>query len=72
VKINDFIKKLQNKPEHIRKLILWIVVIITGLILVILWAINVSWNIKKFQEENLYNRLNLPAFEEALQSSKEN
>lgn len=67
MKINDFIKKLQNKPEHIRKLILWIIVIITGLILVILWAINVSWSIKKFQEENLYNQLNLPALEEELQ-----
>lgn len=70
MKINDFIKKLQNKPEHIRKLILWIAVIIIGLILVILWAINVSWNIKKLQEENLSNQLNLPALEEALQPSK--
>jgi len=65
-----FLKKLQKQPEHIRKLILWIVVIITGLILVILWAINVSYNIRKLQEENLSDQLNLPVLEEELQSSK--
>lgn len=60
----DFLKKLQKQPEHIRKIILWAVVIIIGLILVIFWALNVSQNIKKLKGGELINQINLPNFEE--------
>jgi len=49
LKIVDFIKKLQKQPEHIRKIILWSVVIIVGLVLAVLWIHNSYQEIKNLQ-----------------------
>ncbi len=63
----DFIIKLQNKPEHIRKRILWATVIIIGLILIIFW-ITVSYQkIQGFQKQEFIEGVNLPALREQIQ-----
>lgn len=60
----DFLNKLQNQPKHIRKIILWVIVIIVALILAIWWIYNSFWKLKNFKEEEFIKELNLPAFEE--------
>lgn len=45
----NFLEKLRNQPEHIRKLILWTIVIIIALILGSLWIYNSYQSIKNFQ-----------------------
>lgn len=61
-----FIEKLRNKPEHVKKIILWVVVIIIGLILAVLWIIISSQRIKKFQKE-----INLPAIQQQIKNIQE-
>lgn len=46
------IKKLQNKSERERKIILWSIIIILGLILGSLWIYSSYRNIKSFKEQN--------------------
>ena len=67
MKINKFIKKLQKLPERTRKVILWSVVILIGLILAILWILNINRVIKNIKKEDLKKELNLEELEENLQ-----
>ena len=60
----DFLKKLQAKPKHIRKLILWIIVIILALILGSWWIYSSYWKIKNFPKEEIIKKLELPQFKE--------
>jgi len=59
----DFIKKLQKQPEHIRKLILWIAIIILGLILTVIWINSSYKKIQKLKSQNIIQELNLPNLE---------
>jgi len=63
----DFITKLQNKPEHIRKRILWALVIIIGLILIIFWIAVFYQKIQEFQKQEFIEGVNLPALREQIQ-----
>jgi len=60
----NFIKKLQNKPERIRKFILWIIVIIVALILASWWIYNSYAKFKNFPKEEFIKDIELPKFEE--------
>jgi len=71
VKINKFIKKLQKLPERTRRVILWSVVILIGLILAILWILNINRVIKNIKKEDLKKELNLEKLEENLQELSE-
>lgn len=42
MQIKEFIKKLQNLPSSQKKVILWVIVIIFGIILLVFW-----WNYTK-------------------------
>jgi len=59
----DFLKKLQNKPIHVRKTILWSVIIILGLILAVLWINSSYKKIQKLKSQNIIQELNLPKLE---------
>ena len=59
----DFLKKLQNKPLHTRKLILWITIIILGLILAVLWTNSSYKKIQELKSQNVIEELNLPNLE---------
>jgi len=63
----DFVTKLQNKPEHIRKRILWALVIIIGLILIIFWIVVSYQKIQEFQKQEFIEGVNLPALREQIQ-----
>ena len=55
-----FLDDLRNKPEHIRKRILWITLIIVGLILGSLWIYSCYKNIERLKSLNIIEDLNLP------------
>ena len=57
----NFLKKIQQQPEHIRKLILWVVMVIIGLGLIILWVWISSREIKRFSKERFIQNLNFPS-----------
>ena len=58
----SFIQKLQRQPEHVRKMILWAVVIIIGLGLSIWWIRSSYWRIKKFPKGEFIENVKLPDF----------
>lgn len=60
------LQKLQNQPEHIRKVILWTVVIVICLGLLVWWVISSSQKIKEFKKEEFIEQLNFPVLEEEL------
>lgn len=62
--MRDFLKKLQKQPEHIRKLILWTIVVIIALILGVWWFCGSYQKIKKFETEKFMEELNLPENEQ--------
>ena len=66
--IESFLKKIQKQPENVRKLILWITVIIIGLILASLWLLNIFQKIQKFNKEDFEKALNLPTLQEKIQN----
>ncbi len=59
----NFLDKLRKQPKHIRKMILWITVIILGLILSVLWINGSYKNIQELKLENIIQELNLPKSE---------
>ncbi len=64
--VPNFLEKLRKQPEHIRKLILWIIIIIIGLGLSIWWIHSSYWKIKKFPKEEFIENIKLPDFEKEL------
>ena len=59
----DILNKLQNQPKHIKKIILWITVIIVALILGSWWIYSSYWKINNFKKEEFIKELELPKFE---------
>ena len=55
--------KLRKQPKHIRKLILWIVVVVLGLILVVLWINSSYKKIQELKSQDVIEELNLPNLE---------
>jgi len=62
----DLLKKIRNQPENIRKIILWVIIIIVGLGLAIFWVKNFQKRLKSFQKEELKEKLQLPSLQEKL------
>jgi len=60
----SFVKKLQNQPENIKKIILWSIIIVIGLGLLTIWILNFRQKIKEFKKEDLIKGFNLPNFQE--------
>lgn len=60
----SFIKKLQAKPKKERKIILWSIVIILGLILGFLWIYSSYKNIQNLKEQHIIEELDIPDFNE--------
>ncbi|MBZ9578042.1 hypothetical protein KJA13_03360 [Patescibacteria group bacterium] len=59
----NILKKLQKQPEHVRKMILWSVVIIVGLVLAVLWINSSYKGIQKLESQNIIQELNVPKIE---------
>ena len=71
MKISEFIKKIQSQPEHIRKIILWSVVIIVGLGFLFLWLQSVKIRLKTFQKEKFFESIGIPELQEELKKMPE-
>lgn len=59
----NILKKLQNQPEYIRKIILWATVIIIASLLGIFWLYNSARRIKEFPKEEFMEQLEIPKIE---------
>jgi len=66
--VKDFLTKLQNQPEPVKKLILWLTVIVIGIICVVFYIWHVQRTIANFNIEELKKQLNLPGFGEQLKN----
>lgn len=55
-----FLDDLRNKPEHIRKRILWVTIVVLGLILGSIWIYSCYKNIVRLKSSNIIEDLNLP------------
>ena len=68
-KITDFLKKIQSQPEHIRRIILWSVVIVIGLGFFFLWLHSVNIRLKTFQKEKFFESIGVPQLKEELKET---
>jgi len=55
----DFLNKLRQKPEGEKKIILWVVVMVVGTALFVVYIFYVRWKIADFQKKGF----NLPKIE---------
>ncbi len=62
----SFFKKIQNLPEKKRKIILWLIVTIVGLILFGFWVENLQQKLKMFEGKRLKEEFRLPSLQEKL------
>ncbi|MBZ9572067.1 hypothetical protein KJA15_01925 [Patescibacteria group bacterium] len=65
--MSDFLKRIQGLPLIKRKIILWSIVVILGLILGTLWVKSAQKRIRGFQKEEFFEELKLPELEEELE-----
>jgi len=64
--VTSFLKKLQKQPRYIKKIILWSIVLIVGLVLLIWWIHSSAQKFREFKKEEFIEEINLPSFEEEL------
>jgi len=57
-----FIDELREKPLRTRKMILWIIIIILGLILGLIWLYISYSSVQNLQSTNFIESLNMPNF----------
>lgn len=62
----DFLKKLQNLPLKIKKIILWLIVISLGISLVWFWTKSFNKRLKGFPKENFIEELKIPFLKEKI------
>jgi len=62
----SFLKKIQNLPENKKKLILWSIVIIIGILLFTFYFKNVQQRLKSLKSEEIKEQLKIPEFQEKL------
>jgi flagellar biosynthesis/type III secretory pathway M-ring protein FliF/YscJ len=67
----DFLKKLQNKPEHVKKTIVLGITIAVAVIFVVLWLYYSYTKVKSFNNERFIEQLNPPDFSEDLREMEE-
>lgn len=64
----DFLKKIQNQPEHIRKIIFWIIIIVISSGLMFWWIKNFQKRLESFKKEEVIEQFKIPSFEKELKS----
>jgi len=55
-----FIENLQQRPEKDRRAILWIVIVVIGLVLGIVWIISISNNVQNLKSLDIEKEINIP------------
>jgi len=59
----NIIEKIQKLPESKKKIILWLIVIVLGLILLFFWTKKIQDKLGNFKTEEIKEELNLPNLE---------
>ena len=67
----NILDKLQKQPESIKKMILWLILIIVGTGLAIYWVYSFRQKIKEFPKGAFIEELNLPLLEEKVKELPE-
>jgi len=64
--MNNPLPKIQNLPEHKRKIIFWIIIIILALFLLGFYIKNIQKRLKSIEPEELKKEVQLPSLETEL------
>jgi len=62
----NFLEKIRKQPENTKKLILWLIVIIIGIVLLFWWLRSIYYKISNFPKGEFIEQLNVPSFEEEM------
>jgi len=65
------LQKIQNQPEHIRKIVFWMIIIILGVGLLFWWGKRAERRLREFRKEEFIEELNLPQLKEKLEKMPE-
>jgi uncharacterized membrane protein YvbJ len=60
----SFLEKLQKKTDNEKKIIIWSVIVIIGLIFIILWVYTSQKSIKVLRAEDVMEGINMPERED--------
>jgi len=63
-----FIKKVQDQPERVKKIILWSVMAVLGMALLVLWILNVKSHFRNFNKEKFFEDAGVSNLKENLKS----
>lgn len=64
MKISEFLKKIQNQPERIRKVIFWVIIIVLGFAFLFAWVQSLKQRLGAVREEGFWEPLKPPQLEE--------
>jgi len=70
-KIGNFFKNLQKQPEHIRKIILWSVVIFVGLAFLFFWFHDMKIRLNNFQKQKFLESIGVSQLQNQLEQTPE-
>ena len=63
----SFLAKLQKLPESKRKIILWSIMILVGILLFFLWVKSSQERLKSFHQQEFIEKLQVPDFKKELE-----
>lgn len=58
-----FLEKIQKLPESVRKIILWVIVIVLAFIMLAWWARRIPKSLNSFQAGQFIEQMDLPKIE---------
>src|SRR4030042_3409405 len=64
--MTDLLKKIQNQPKHIKKIIFWVTVIIVGTLFLFTFIYSLKARIEAIRPEKIFEQYKPPTFEEDL------
>lgn len=63
-----FLKRIQDQPKYIRKIIFWIIIITLGIIFLFAWFQGLKARLEQAKQEKAFEQLKPPGLEEELES----
>ncbi len=66
--MRNILKKIQGQPEKVRKIILWIIIVVLGFAFFLAWVQGLKQRLREAREERFFEQLKPPRFEEQLRS----
>lgn len=64
----SFLKKIQDQPKHIRKIIFWVIIIFLGIIFFFTWFYSLKGRLEEAKKREIFEQLKPPKFEEQLKT----